>query len=148
MLSGLVGFANAVISLIKKWACSSAVEQGTHNPLVPGSNPGGPRTFSIFDFRFLISAAQVRRATFLIEILAVTALVVVTRCANYSDVFPGNQINFVDADCFARMTRARICFEHPGTIVRRHDFENFPIGTSPHTTAPFDYLIVGTAEAL
>src|SRR5207237_8722545 len=24
------------------WACSSAVEQGTHNPLVPGSNPGGP----------------------------------------------------------------------------------------------------------
>ena len=89
-----------------------------------------------------------RRATFLIEILAVTALVVVTRCANYSDVFPGNQINFVDADCFARMTRARICFEHPGTIVRRHDFENFPIGTSPHTTAPFDYLIVGTAAAL
>src|SRR6266436_7363220 len=25
-----------------EWACSSAVEQGTHNPLVPGSNPGGP----------------------------------------------------------------------------------------------------------
>src|SRR5262249_6202651 len=25
-----------------KRACSSAVEQGTHNPLVPGSNPGGP----------------------------------------------------------------------------------------------------------
>src|SRR5690242_15039223 len=46
------------------------------------------------------------------------------------------------------MTRARICFEHPGTIVRRHDFENFPIGTSPHTTAPLDYLIVATATAL
>ena len=89
-----------------------------------------------------------RRATFLIEILAVTALVVVTRCANYSEVFAGSQINFVDADCFARMTRARICFEHPGTIVRRHDFENFPIGTSPHTTAVFDYLITGTAAAL
>src|SRR5581483_5157194 len=26
-------------------ACSSAAEQGTHNPLVPGSNPGGPRFF-------------------------------------------------------------------------------------------------------
>src|SRR5438093_8886736 len=26
----------------RKRACSSAVEQGTHNPLVPGSNPGGP----------------------------------------------------------------------------------------------------------
>ena len=24
------------------WACSSTVEQGTHNPLVLGSNPGGP----------------------------------------------------------------------------------------------------------
>jgi hypothetical protein len=39
------------------------------------------------------------------------------------------------------MTRVRICVEHPGTIVRRHTFENFPDGTSPHTTAPFDYLI-------
>src|SRR2546423_88777 len=46
------------------------------------------------------------------------------------------------------MTRARICFEHPGTIVRRHDFENFPIGISPHTTAPLDYLIVATATVL
>ena len=26
------------------------LEQGTHNPLVPGSNPGGPK----FHFRFLI----------------------------------------------------------------------------------------------
>ena len=25
-------------------ACSSTVEQGTHNPLVLGSNPGGPTT--------------------------------------------------------------------------------------------------------
>ena len=25
------------------WACSSAVEQGTHNPLVVGSNPSGPK---------------------------------------------------------------------------------------------------------
>ena len=46
------------------------------------------------------------------------------------------------------MTRARICFEHPGTIVRRHDFENFPKGISPHTTAPFDYLIVALATPL
>jgi len=85
---------------------------------------------------------------FLLDLMIVIALVAVTRCFNYSDVFAGDQINFLDADCYARMTRARICFEHPGTIVRRHDFENFPIGTSPHTTAPFDYLIVGTAAAL
>ena len=88
------------------------------------------------------------RILFLLELAVVIALVIVTRCANYSDVFPGNQINFVDADCFARMTRTRICFDHPGTIVRRHDFENFPIGISPHTTAPLDYLIVGMAAAL
>jgi asparagine N-glycosylation enzyme membrane subunit Stt3 len=83
-----------------------------------------------------------RRLAFLAEIIFISTLVLVTRCANYADVFFGGQINFVDADCYSRMTRARVCFEHPGTIVRRHDFENFPTGTSPHTTAPFDYLIV------
>ena len=82
-----------------------------------------------------------RRTLFVTEILIISALVIVTRCANYGDVFFGGQINFVDADCYSRMTRARICFEHPGTIVRRHDFENFPIGISPRTTAPLDYLI-------
>jgi MFS family permease len=89
-----------------------------------------------------------RRLAFLAEILILSALILITRCANYGDVFFGGQINFVDADCYSRMTRARICFEHPGTIVRRHDFENFPNGTSPHTTAPFDYLIVALAVAL
>lgn len=85
---------------------------------------------------------------FALEIISVTALVLQTRCANYADVFVGHQIYFVDADCYARMTRARICFEHPGTIVRWHDFENFPVGISPHTTAPLDYLIVAIAKLL
>lgn len=89
-----------------------------------------------------------RQLAFSAEIIFISALILVTRCANYGDVFFGGQINFVDADCYARMMRARICFEHPGTIVRRHDFENFPIGTSPHTTAPLDYLIVATAMIL
>jgi hypothetical protein len=89
-----------------------------------------------------------RRIAFLAEIIFISALILVTRCANYGDVFFGGHINFTDADCYSRMTRARICFEHPGTIVRRHDFENFPKGTSPHTTAPFDYLIVALATAL
>src|SRR6184192_2874939 len=89
-----------------------------------------------------------RRLAFAAEIIFISALILVTRCANYGDVFFGGQINFIDADCYSRMTRARICFEHPGTIVRRHDFENFPNGTSPHTTAPFDYLIVALAAAL
>src|SRR2546430_1940070 len=89
-----------------------------------------------------------RRLAFFAEIIFISALILVTRCANYGDVFFGGQINFIDADCYSRMTRARICFEHPGTIVRRHSFENFPRGTSPHTTAPFDYLIVALATAL
>ncbi len=35
-----------------------------------------------------------------------------------------------------------MCSEHPGLIVRHHSFENFPLGTTPHTTAPLDYLIL------
>src|SRR5438045_465316 len=89
-----------------------------------------------------------RRLAFLAEIIFISALILVTRCANFGDVFFGGQINFIDADCYSRMTRARICFEHPGTIVRRHDFENFPKGTFPHTTSAFDYLIVALAIAL
>jgi hypothetical protein len=46
------------------------------------------------------------------------------------------------------MTRARICFAHPGTVVRHHNFENYPIGTSPHATAPLDYCIVIIAAVL
>lgn len=76
-----------------------------------------------------------------IEVLILSALVLATRCANYRDVFVDGNIYFTDADCYARMTRVRLCAEHPGLIVRHHDFENFPQGTTPHTTAPFDYLI-------
>ncbi len=89
-----------------------------------------------------------RRVLCLFEVIIVLGLVLLTRCANHRDVFAGGQVYFVDADCYARMTRARICFEHPGIIIRRHDFENFPAGTSPHTTAPLDYLIVALAALL
>ncbi|MEY2495787.1 MAG: hypothetical protein QOJ45_2279 [Verrucomicrobiota bacterium] len=82
------------------------------------------------------------------EILIFTALILGTRCANYQDVFVGGDIYFTDADCYSRMTRVRMCAEHPGLILRHHSFENFPAGTTPHTTAPFDYLIVALAAAL
>jgi hypothetical protein len=36
-----------------------------------------------------------------------------------------------------------MCHAKPGLIVRHHAFENFPQGTTPHTTAPLDYLILG-----
>src|SRR5262245_49488639 len=46
------------------------------------------------------------------------------------------------------MTRVQMCAEKPGLIVRHHAFENFPQGTTPHTTAPLDYLILGLSIVL
>lgn len=76
------------------------------------------------------------------------ALTLAARCSNYADVFVNGQIHFVDPDCYARMTRARMVYEQPGTVVRHHQFENFPEGTIPHTTAPMDYLIAALAWLL
>ena len=89
-----------------------------------------------------------RLALCALEVLILSALIVTTRCANWREVFADGEIYFTDADCYARMTRAQLCYEHPGTIVRHHEFENFPAGTTPHTTAPFDYVIVALAECL
>ena len=83
-----------------------------------------------------------RVALIFVEIAILSALILATRCANYQDVFIAGNIYFVDADCYARMTRVQMCDVSPGLIVRHHAFENFPEGTTPHTTAPFDYLIL------
>ncbi len=92
---------------------------------------------------------SVARSSFIaIEIAILTALILATRCANYQDVFVRGSIYFTDADCYARMTRVRMCAQHPGLIIRHHDFENFPTGTTPHTTAPLDYLILGLSKLL
>src|SRR5947208_3560040 len=89
-----------------------------------------------------------RHILFVFEIVIFSALILATRSANYQDVFVDGNIYFTDADCYARMTRARMCAEHPGLIIRHHDFENFPEGTTPHTTAPLDYLIVSLSIPL
>src|SRR5437667_3038117 len=83
-----------------------------------------------------------------IEIAILSALILATRCANYQDVFVAGNVYFVDADCYARMTRVLMCAKKPGLIVRHHDFENFPQGTTPHTTTPLDYLILGLSLLL
>ena len=83
-----------------------------------------------------------RFALIVFEITLLSALILATRCANYQDVFVAGNVYFVDADCYARMTRAQLVREKPGLIIRHHEFENFPQGTTPHTTAPLDYLIV------
>ena len=64
---------------------------------------------------------------------------------NSEAVFFRRNVYFTDGDCYARMTRVRLLQEHPIAPIRQHDFENYPIGTWPHTTAPMDYLIAGLA---
>jgi len=83
-----------------------------------------------------------------IGLVVFSIVILASRCANYEDVCIAGNVYFTDADCYARMTRVRMCLEHPGLIVRHHDFENFPAGTTPHTTAPLDYVILGLAMAL
>ena len=76
------------------------------------------------------------------------SLTLAARCSNRAEVFINGQVYFIDADCYSRMTRVRMVLEHPTTIIRHHDFENYPQGTTPHTTAPFDYLIAGLKKVL
>jgi hypothetical protein len=90
----------------------------------------------------------IRGTLSIIEIAILSVLILATRCVNYQDVFVAGNIYFTDADCYARMTRVRMCSEHPGLIIRHHHFENFPIGTTPHTTAPLDYLILSLSTVL
>jgi len=75
-------------------------------------------------------------------------LVVLLRCWNVGDVFVSGRIFFVDPDCYSRMTRVREVVEHPGVVLRHHEFENWPDGTQPHTTAPFDYLIAALSGGM
>jgi hypothetical protein len=87
-------------------------------------------------------------ALILFEIALLSTIILAARCANYQDVFVAGNVYFTDADCYARMTRVRMCEKKPGLIVRHHDFENFPQGTTPHTTAPLDYLILALSILL
>ena len=83
-----------------------------------------------------------------VQIVLLSALILVLRCANHQNIFVAGNVYFVDADCYARMTRVQMCRAKPGLIVRHHAFENFPEGTTPHTTAPLDYLILGLSLLL
>ncbi len=91
---------------------------------------------------------MIRRLLNVVQIVLLSALILVTRCANHQNIFVAGNVYFVDADCYARMTRVQMCRAKPGLIVRHHTFENFPEGTTPHTTAPLDYLILGLSLLL
>ena len=83
-----------------------------------------------------------------ISLCLLILLTLATRCSNRADVFINGHIYFIDGDCYSRMTRVQMVLEHPTTIIQHHDFENYPQGITPHTTAPFDYLIAGMKKVL
>lgn len=78
------------------------------------------------------------RLTLLLLLLLGTAAL---RCWDAGNVFIGDFVLFFDPDCYSRMTRVQQIVEHPGTIIGRHEFENWPEGIQPHTTAPMDYVL-------
>jgi hypothetical protein len=84
----------------------------------------------------------VKRLLWPLLLAAICALAFIARCWNLGDVFVAGRIYFVDADCYSRMTRAALVADGRGPVIRQHDFENFPHGTTPHTTAPLDWLIL------
>src|SRR5258707_10751776 len=53
----------------------------------------------------------------IIEIALLSVLILATRCANYQDLFVPGNVYFVDAACFARMTRGRMWAKRPGLSV-------------------------------
>ncbi|MEY5025008.1 MAG: hypothetical protein RLZZ244_536, partial [Verrucomicrobiota bacterium] len=65
------------------------------------------------------------------------------RFENLTQCLVSGRLYFVDADCYSRMTRARMVSEAPGRVIHHQTFENWPEGVWSHATAPMDYLIVG-----
>jgi asparagine N-glycosylation enzyme membrane subunit Stt3 len=83
-----------------------------------------------------------------VEIVILSVLILAARCVNYQDVFVSGNVYFTDADCYARMTRVRMCEKNPGLIIRHPDFEQYPQGIASLTTAPLDYAILALAVML
>jgi len=80
-------------------------------------------------------------------LLGLAGLCLLTRSAKREEVFSQKGITFVEPDCYTRMARVQRLAEHPLQPVRRHDFENYPIGIRSHTTSLFDYLTLGLSLA-
>ncbi len=67
---------------------------------------------------------------------------------NHEAVFFGGEVYYTDGDCYSRMTRVRMIEETGLRSIRHHEWENFPAGTTPHTTMPLDALIAGFSQVL
>ncbi len=77
-----------------------------------------------------------------VGLLLIVAAAVGFRFHNITEVLVQGRFYFVDADCYSRMSRAKIISASPGTIIRHQSFENWPDGVDSHATAPMDYAIV------
>lgn len=95
-----------------------------------------------------MSDTLARRIYSLLGGLLIVAAAFLTYTWNSKTVFFEDGVYFADGDCYARMTRVQMVLEHPFTPLRHHDFENYPEGTTPHTTAPLDFLIAGLSLVL
>lgn len=84
----------------------------------------------------------------LVVLIALALAGLALRLADWHEIFRPWGIAFVDGDCYARMTRVERVMAEPGRILETHDFENFPLGTRPHATAPLDYLLASGAWVL
>jgi hypothetical protein len=81
-------------------------------------------------------------------LLALLVLTFFARLHNRQEVFHADgRIYFIEGDCYSRMTRAKMVDEGQW-VIRHHEFENFPDGVVPHTTAPFDWTIVGLKKVV
>lgn len=89
-----------------------------------------------------------QKLLFALVIVLLALLAGAARCWNVHDVFHDNQIYFAEADAYSRMTRVRMIAEGHGLVIRHHDFENWPVGTTPHTTAPMDWTILAVQPLL
>lgn len=84
-------------------------------------------------------------ATWLV-LAGLMALAFGLRCWNWNQVFVGQEVHFLDPDCYSRMTRVERVLTTPWHSIRFHDFENAPQGTVPHATAPMDFAIAALTK--
>jgi hypothetical protein len=91
---------------------------------------------------------SLRRATAGLGVIVFLLCIFAGRTVGVGDVFTGAGVFLADADCYARLQRALPVVEGRAWVVRHHDFENAPEGTTPHTTAPLDWLLAAAAHAV
>jgi len=78
--------------------------------------------------------------------IGIVLLFLIAQTWNAAMVLTPDGIHYVDADCYSRMTRVKMIQANPIQLrIAANDFENYPDGTHPHTTAPMDYTIAALA---